>query len=91
MATGAYTYGNDFVLEPDRIEVPADPWHDQPVTVPLRVWDTMRDRLAELEHECADTRRMWADNNARVRELENENARLRSDLDAMLAVDERSE
>ena len=82
------TYKNDFGFNAETIEMPNASWNDQPISVPLHVWDTLRDRLSDVEHELSDSRRMWADANARVRQLENENAQLKGDIDAMLSVEE---
>ena len=83
------TYKNDFGFnaDTDELTTPA-PWEDQPISIPLHVLRGLDIKLCDLEHECADVRRMWAENNARIRQLENENAKLKGDLDAMLAVDE---
>ena len=85
-----YEYANDFNadLNEPPVEVPREPWQDQPITIPLSALRGMDLKLAQLEEEGASIRRMWAENNAKIRQLENENAKLKGDLDAMLAVDE---
>lgn len=78
------TYKNDFGFnaETDELTIPA--WKEQPITLPLGTWMDQLLHTADLAHELADVRRMWAENNARIRQLENENAKLKGDLDAML-------
>lgn len=85
------TYKNDFGFnaESDELAIPA--WNEQPITLPLSTWTNSLLRIAELENELADVRRMWAENNAKIRQLENENARLKGDLDAMLSAAEEVE
>ena len=82
------TYKNDFgfIVNPEEptITTATEPWEDQPISIPLRVLRGLDIKLCDLEHECADVRRMWAENNAKIRQLENENAKLKGDLDAML-------
>lgn len=86
------TYKNDFGFnaDTDELSTPA-PWEDQPVSIPLHVLRGLDIKLCGLEHELADVRRMWADANAKVRHLENENAKLKGDLDAMLEAAEGGE
>ena len=78
------TYKNDFGFNAESDELTNPAWNEQPVTLPLGTWTDQLLHAAELEHELEDVRRMWADANAKVRQLENENARLKGDLDAML-------
>lgn len=86
------TYKNDFGFNADTDEPSTpEPWEEQPVSIPLHVLRGLDIKLCDLEHECADVRRMWAENNAKIRQLENENARLKGDLDAMLAAAEEVE
>lgn len=80
------TYKNDFGFNADNIEMPDASWNEQPITLPLHAWTNSLLRIAELENELADVRRMWADANAKVRHLENENAKLKGDIDAMLSA-----
>ena len=80
------TYKNDFGFNADTDELSTPAWEEQPVSIPLHVLRGLDIKLCGLEHECADVRRMWAENNAKIRQLENENARLKGDLDAMLAA-----
>ena len=77
-------YKNDFGFNAatDELAIPA--WNEQPIPLPLGTWTDQLLHTAELEHELADVRRMWAENNAKIRQLENENAKLKGDLDAML-------
>lgn len=86
------TYKNNFafIVNPEEptITTATEPWEDQPISIPLRVLRGLDIKLTDLEHECADVRRMWADANAKVRQLENENAQLKGDIDAMLSVEE---
>ena len=84
-------YSNDFGFSPDNNDVPFDAWNEQPITLPLSTWTDKLLRIAELENELADVRRMWADANAKVRHLENENAKLKGDIDAMLSAAEEVE
>lgn len=79
------THKNDFGFNAD--DEPCNHgWEDQPIELPLGTWTRQLLRVAELVHELEDVRRMWADANAKVRQLENENAKLKGDLDAMLAA-----
>lgn len=84
-------YKNDFGFNADTDELAIPAWNEQPITLPLSTWTNSLLRIAELENELADVRRMWADANAKVRQLENENARLKGDLDAMLSAAEEVE
>ena len=76
-------YKNDFGFNADD-ELCNPGWEDQPIELPLIVWTGKVLECANLKHELEDVRRMWADTNARLRVLENENAKLKGDLDAML-------
>lgn len=84
-------YSNDFGFSPDNNDVPFDAWNEQPITLPLSTWTNALLRVANLDNELADVRRMWADTNAKVRHLENENAKLKGDIDAMLSAAEEVE
>ena len=85
------TYKNDFGFNADTVELAIPAWNEQPIELPLSTWTNSLLRIAELENELADVRRMWADANAKVRQLENENAQLKGDIDAMLSVTEEVE
>ena len=54
-------YKNDFGFavnaDADELHTPA-PWEDQPVSIPLHVLRGLDIKLTDLEHECADVRRM---------------------------------
>lgn len=80
------TYKNDYGFNPDTDELSVPAWNEQPITLPLGTWTDQLLHAADLEHELADVRRMWADANAKVRHLENENAKLKGDIDAMLSA-----
>lgn len=80
------TYKNDFGFNAESDELTNPAWNEQPIELPLSTWTNSLLRIAELENELTDVRRMWADANAKVRQLENENARLKGDLDAMLSA-----
>ena len=80
------TYKNDFGSNAESDELTTPAWNEQHTELPLSTWTNSLLRIAELENELADVRRMWADANAKVRQLENENARLKGDLDAMLSA-----
>lgn len=98
MATGAYTYTNDFATAD---ALPPE-WSDQEVTLPLRevvrlyVHEATANaevdaEIAGLRAERDEMRAKWLDEYNRRENAEAECKRLRADIEAMLAVGERSE
>ena len=86
-------YTNDFAtVPPDVYDADVQPaWTDQPITVPLSAWVTLHRKWWEADKRAETMTTRWADANEKTRKLENENASLRGDIQAMLAVTEGGE
>ena len=77
------TYKNDFVFSANTDELSTPAWSEQPITIPLNEWTELLLDNADLRARLDAMALRWSESNERIRHLENENARLKGDIDAM--------